>query len=266
MTQYMLMFSLGPVQIFIEQARKTRDLWLGSYLLSKLMEAAMKGIDQKADKFIFPTERIVSKDISDLPNKYIAIFNKQSEAEEAARISEKQIKQRCDTIRTAVWEGIVEGHDTTETRAIWGRQTNPETLFEIFWVIVEGDPAVYGKWLERTQIALDARKRLRDFALPYNPGHPDERGEPGEKSSISGEREVLRGSGTTRDSMLEFWKSIAAPLSAMDISKDGTEHLDAIDIVKRFATKAAEYIPSKPFPSTSYIATASFVRNLNASR
>src|SRR5260221_6289989 len=197
MTQYMLMFSLGPVQTFIEQARKTRDLWLGSYLLSVLMEAGMRGLEKY---LVFPSDPKIRGDISDLPNKYIAIFNKQSEAEEAARISEKQIKQRWDAIRTAVWEGIVEGHDTTETRAIWGRQTNPDTLFEIFWVIVEGDPAAYGKWLERIQVALDARKRLRDFALPYNPGHPDESGEPGEKSSISGEREVLRGSGTTRDS------------------------------------------------------------------
>src|SRR5437588_11915519 len=38
--RFMLLFSLGPVQTFIAQARKTRDLWLGSYLLAKLMEAA----------------------------------------------------------------------------------------------------------------------------------------------------------------------------------------------------------------------------------
>ena len=265
MTQYMLMFSLGPVQTFIEQARKTRDLWLGSYLLSKLIEAAMEEVEQAVPgaRFVFPTERKVSRDISDLPNKYIAIFKKLEEAEEAATISEKQVKQRWKVITTAVWKGIVEGHDTAETRAIWGRQTNPETLFEIFWVIVEGDPAAYGNWLERTQAALDARKRLRDFMLPYTPEQPDARGEPGEKSSVSGEREVLRGSGTTRDSMLAFWKSLSAPLSAKDISKDGTERLDAIDMVKRFATRAEEYIPSKPFPSTSYIATAAYVRMLD---
>ncbi len=29
--EFMLMFSLGPVQPFIAQARKTRDLWLGSF-------------------------------------------------------------------------------------------------------------------------------------------------------------------------------------------------------------------------------------------
>jgi len=265
MTEYMLMFSLGPVQTFIEQARKTRDLWLGSYLLSKLIEAAMEEVKKAVPgaEFVFPTERRVSKDISDLPNKYIAIFNKQEDAEEAAKISEKQIVQRWNAVCAAVWEGIVKGHDTAETRAIWGRQTNPETLFEIFWVVVEGDQAEYGNWLERTQTALDARKRLRDFKLPYNPEHPEERGEPGEKSSISGEREILRRSENTRESMLEFWMSLAVTLSSKDISKDGTERLDSIDLVKRFATKAENYIPTKPFPSTSYIATASYVRMLD---
>src|SRR2546421_6472591 len=139
--QYMLMFTLGPVQTFIEQARKTRDLWLGSFLFAKLMEAAMEGIDKQAIQFIFPTKRTVEKDIPDLPNKYIAIFNTRSDAEEAARTSEKKLKQRWITICQAVWEGVIEGHGNTDaTRTIWQRQTNPDTLFEIFWVVVEGDP------------------------------------------------------------------------------------------------------------------------------
>ncbi len=37
-----LVFSLGPVQEFIAQARKTQDLWAGSYLLSYLAWAAMR--------------------------------------------------------------------------------------------------------------------------------------------------------------------------------------------------------------------------------
>jgi CRISPR-associated protein Cmr2 len=73
MTQSMLIFSLGPVQSLIMQAHKTRDLWLGSYLLSKLMEAGMNGIDDNA--FVFPSKRKIEKDIPDLPNKYIAIFD-----------------------------------------------------------------------------------------------------------------------------------------------------------------------------------------------
>ena len=37
----MLMFTIGPVQSFIEAARKTEDLWMGSYILSYLVATAM---------------------------------------------------------------------------------------------------------------------------------------------------------------------------------------------------------------------------------
>ncbi len=104
MTQYMLMFTLGPVQSFIMQARKTRDLWLGSYLLSKLMEAGMVGVDQLADDFIFPTKRTIKDedtnrdDIPDLPNKYIAIFKTSEDAQKAAELSRRQIEDKWDKI------------------------------------------------------------------------------------------------------------------------------------------------------------------------
>src|SRR5439155_14617917 len=41
-----------------------------------------------------------------------------------------------------------------------------------------------------------------------------------------------------------------------------SELLDAIDTIKRIATVSEEFIPKKPFPSTSTIATASFVEGL----
>jgi len=36
-----LSFTLGPVQAFVAQARRTRDLWAGSWLLSYLAESAL---------------------------------------------------------------------------------------------------------------------------------------------------------------------------------------------------------------------------------
>lgn len=36
-----IIFSIGPVQSFIAQARKTQDLWVGSYLLSYLTGVAL---------------------------------------------------------------------------------------------------------------------------------------------------------------------------------------------------------------------------------
>lgn len=259
--RYMLAFSLGPVQPFIAQARKTRDLWLGSYLLSKLMEAGMSKISTEA--LVFPTQKVVINDIPDLPNKYIALFDSPEEAKDAAQKSVADIKERWDKICLAVWDAVVKEHKTSDTESIWRRQTNFETLFEIYWVIVEKDPGEsYHTWLARTQKTLDARKRLRDFRHPFDPQRSQEFGEPGEKSSISGEREVLHGKGTSQKSLREFWENIASHHSASVISKDGSERLDAIDTVKRFATEAGGYVRRKAFPSTSSIATASFVQRL----
>src|SRR6266700_1120093 len=162
MNQYMLMFSLGPVQPFIEQARKTRDLWLGSFLLSKMMEAAMRGIDDLAEQVVFPTHRKVDSDYANLPNKYIAIFSTSDKAEKATTNSMDQIKGFWNSISWDVWNEIVQVYADGETEKIW-KQSDPETCFEIQWVIVEGDPKQYKNWLERTEKAFEARKRLRNF-------------------------------------------------------------------------------------------------------
>jgi CRISPR-associated protein Cmr2 len=54
-----LLFQMGPVQKFIEQARSTRDLWSGSYLLSWLVAHAIKAITDEVgpDAVIFPMLR-----------------------------------------------------------------------------------------------------------------------------------------------------------------------------------------------------------------
>jgi len=254
-TQYMLMFSLGPVQPFIMQARKTRDLWIGSYLLSKLMEAALQGLE-KDRELVFPTDTTVEGNIPDLPNKYVAIFDKQEQAEQVAKQSIERIVDYWSALCHDVREKILSAENTSqETRKIWERQTNPNTLFEMFWVIVAGDTNHYGSWLDQTQQALDARKRLRDFQF---------QNEYGEKSTISGEREALHGRETPRQSVKAFWRELTQNLSPNDISKDGSERLDAIDTIKRFATKTSKErgIPKQPFPSTSTIATAPFVKQL----
>src|SRR5579864_2280437 len=253
MKQFMLIFSLGPVQPFIAQARKTRDLWLGSYLLSKLMEAATEGL--KGD-LTYPTDRTVDskRGIPDIPNKFVVTFQSANDAYEEVEQCKARIEKRWGEICDKVWQEIVAKHATNHTERIWKRQTSSSTLFETFWVIVEGNPENYKQWLKHTEEIFDSRKRLRDF-------EPQVQGEPGEKSTISGEREALHGERADRKGVQDFWVSLTQKLSAHDISKDGSERLDAIDTVKRFATKS-QGIPNKPFPSTSSIATASFVEKL----
>ena len=50
----MLMFTVGPVQSFIEAARKTEDLWMGSYILSYLIATAMEKIQGDGVEIIYP--------------------------------------------------------------------------------------------------------------------------------------------------------------------------------------------------------------------
>ncbi len=271
-SQFMLVFSLGPVQSFIQQARKTRDLWMGSLLFSKLMEAAMREIE---GEFIFPTKRTV-EEIPDIPNKYIAVFDDLSQAQHAAAQSQQQIKTQWQQICNKVWQEIIAGQRSNETLNIWLRQTgvdpnNPnadqvklDALFEIYWAIVDRKEDQtyenYSDWFATAESRLAARKRLRDFKAKE---------EPGEKSAISGEREVLHGSGTHSSEIQQFWKSVATARShsPKDIDQEGKEHLDAIDTIKRFSMEAKVIIINgkpfqKPFPSTSSVATASFVEQL----
>ena len=44
----LLLFQLGPVQEFIAQARSTRDLWSGSYMLSWLVAHAICAVVERS--------------------------------------------------------------------------------------------------------------------------------------------------------------------------------------------------------------------------
>ena len=54
MSSHVLHFTIGPVQGFIGQARRTRDLWAGSFLLSCLAGMAMRAIEDAGGKVVFP--------------------------------------------------------------------------------------------------------------------------------------------------------------------------------------------------------------------
>jgi CRISPR-associated protein Cmr2 len=112
-----LLFQVGPVQDFIAQARSTRDLWSGSYLLSWLTLHAIKAVADKCgpDAIIFPSlkgqplydflERRLDKQPHDndvlvpgIPNRFLALvpasFNA-SEAEEAFKKEWEMIAAAC---------------------------------------------------------------------------------------------------------------------------------------------------------------------------
>ncbi len=64
MNQALLKFQVGPVQEFIAQARSTRDLWSGSYLLSWLAGCVIDALEQRLAERSLPPARIVFPELT----------------------------------------------------------------------------------------------------------------------------------------------------------------------------------------------------------
>ena len=54
MPRYIIAIAIGPVQDFIASARRTRDLWFGSYLLSEVSKATARHLEAMKATLIFP--------------------------------------------------------------------------------------------------------------------------------------------------------------------------------------------------------------------
>lgn len=147
-----LVFSVGPVQDFIAAARRTQDLWMGSYLLAYLVWAGLKPIVEQfgPDAVVSPslldqplvdvwlaaqgTAQQPDKEqlaIANLPNKFTALLPA-SEAERVAREAEQAVRAEWQRIADKVrqyLEGLVAV--TPAWREIWDRQV--ASLPEVYW-------------------------------------------------------------------------------------------------------------------------------------
>lgn len=150
-------FSIGPVQSFIETARKTRDLWMGSFLLSYLTWSAIKEIAATygPDTVLFPTlrgqplvdrwlsgERIdvgkaASKSVLStptFPNRFLALLPR-NEISRAGGMCKEAVESAWREIVVAVKEGIQKCDGSLKHCSgwdmIWERQTS--RVFDTFW-------------------------------------------------------------------------------------------------------------------------------------
>jgi hypothetical protein len=129
-----LLLNLGPVQDFIAQARSTRDLWSGSYLLSWLMAHAIKAVSDEVgpDAVVFPALRgqplfdllhrkdFACLDPSDeavltptLPNRFLALVPA-DRAADLARAAEAAIGAALVGIAESCWRWFADKHPLKE--------------------------------------------------------------------------------------------------------------------------------------------------------
>lgn len=241
MTQYVFIFSIGPVQSFIAEARRTADLYAGSHILSQLSATAAKTITAP-HQLIFPHPDTVDKETG-TPNKLVAILHIDEGADAVEAIAE--IAQQAQKAAEKRWHDFSAvalmqlGLQDPKFHPLWERQKN--NLLEFYWVAlpVEGS---YIATYRKANEALDARKRLRLF---------NQAAEEDLKDSLSGQRQALR---TRRENAVEFWTTIANRPNERRIKEH--ERLDTIAAIKRFGV-------SKTYPSVSTIASMDFVHRLD---
>lgn len=234
--KHLFLFTIGPVQSFIAQARKTQDLYAGSQILSKLVKAGIKEIPNWEEKIIFPI--LDKKDENQsLPNRFIAIVE----------TPEKELKQLGidieKKVRTA-FKTIAEKALTKETN---NRKDGFDELFsdqinrhlDIHWAFHPLDDNNYSTSYKEIEALLGSIKNVRPFEQF---GNGD--GEAGRKCSLDGENNALFFGRKKPSLAIKQQRQNAIKLHGF--LTEEKEGLSAVSFVKR-------YSDSRRFPSTAEV-------------
>jgi CRISPR-associated protein Cmr2 len=236
-TPHLILVSLGPVQDFIAQARRTRDLWFGSHLLSELSRAAAKALAIQGTELIFPAlgkddPEFEACDEPTRPGRDIpplSIANKLL-AEAPAGIDPSGCVRAARGAVQDRWRGIAgrvrsKRHNVLAANIddVWYEQIDDVLEFYAVWVPLGSDYITARKTVEQ---ALAGRKNLRDFRAwqVTRDGAP--------KSSLDG----------ARVSVLPRNQDRTHP----DFRRFGIrpgEQLDAVGLVKRTGFEPDRFIP-----------------------
>lgn len=224
-----LHFTIGPVQGFISDARRTRDLWAGSFLLSWLaghaMAALVEASGQDADSVIvFPGvkgdelfEAIRAHQagkpvpeapyIGSLPNRFKADISAIPDGDDgvcqAAKICERAINSAWERLHGAVWEQFIApiAEKGVGTKEIWDQQV--DQFWEISWVAGEPQrPGEDAAW-------LDQRKNWRSH-FPATTGDGELAVEGGDLCRLMGHYQEISGYSRIykRDQQIAFYNAL----------------------------------------------------------
>jgi len=253
--KYLLICSIGPVQDFIATARRSRDLWYGSWMLSELAKSAAWYIANTygLDSLIFPAVKDIgtlsSGSEMTVPNKIVAIFDHPSI--DFTKIHEV-ILTRLGGLRDEAFNSI------EALRGKFNRQlasVQVDDLPEFYWVCVSyADEKAYPKARDQAEALLAARKNTRNFRQMIGTNNP--------KSSLDGSRESVipedaypRGNNDPEaDQKINqlFRRYHARP----------AERLSGIDLLKRIGSSTI----APKFKSTSHMAALPFLQRIEKER
>jgi len=254
MTRHLFVISIGSVQDFIAAARRTRDLWFGSHLLSEISKAAAKSIAEDGGLLIFPALKKGHLDLEPpKPSKEIYAFNvaniilaelpdgiEPSDINKNARIAAKNAWMRYAYETKKEIERLDRYAIDPD---IWKEQVTDvdEQTFDVIPIYAAWAPlgSVYKDDRKRLMRLLSGRKSIRDFNPPARVHTIIP------KSSLDGARE----------SVLTKNKNIRKKL-ALRLRLGNGEQLCAVGLTKRLGGGKV------PFPSVVRVAVDPWIRGV----
>jgi CRISPR-associated protein Cmr2 len=217
MSEQYFHFTLGPVQGFVAQARRTRDFWAGSFILSWLVTVAMQATIAQGGVIQFPApdenfmQCLEGKSTGDkptqgsIPNRFKALIPAGVAFKPELVIQAVQTAWKA--LADKVWEQDLAHISSSTTKTIWDRQI--PAFWDMSWVIVK---------TASDSSALDRRKNWRTYAASNEGGVKCTMMEGWQE--LSGAESPLKPSSTTLEN---FWSELRG------IDKNGKPVLNPLD-------------------------------------
>lgn len=246
MTQYLFLFTIGPVQSFIAQARKTQDFYAGSFLLSHLIDRSMNELRSRAGsrEFIFPQETIPHK-----PNRFIAKIES-DDIEKLGKDLKNFVESKFENMASIILDKLNVNISSSFRNSF---QKQIKTHLQVNWVALPLEESNYTDTYKELGSYLGAIKNVRNF---------QQLEETGRKCSLCGERNVLFYCSGKRAYTTNHAVSLdSQPAKYMS---EG-EGLCAVCFTKRFADKYFEEGYVRNYPSTAEIALMDSLNKLDSS-
>ncbi len=244
---YVMAIAIGPVQDFIVTARRSRDLWFGSWFLSELSKAAAQAIVMLSSQktlLVFPATidagDLVPDSAFNVVNKILAVVEDPNAAGKAA---EEAVHARLKDITEIAFRRI------NETNDYFGK--NRETAFaqvddliEVYWAASPfNDAAQYAKAREKAESFLIARKTTRSFSPAIKPSNAP-------KSALDGQRESVIDE--------KAYDTLSARQLRQSYGVSSRERLCGVGLLKRNGNRGTD----DSFFSTSHVASLPLLERL----
>ncbi len=167
MTTHLFLFQIGPVQTFIAQARRTQDLFIGSYILSELASAGVLAASSLAGfQSIYPV--VANSTVKGgAPNRFL--FLSDEAPEDVAGKVRSAVEERWQTGFADPVRRLIAGANAgTSWQNTFDRQST--NWMEFYWAAVPYDSAQYDKSYQAVSRAVAQRKYARVFPTVEEPG------------------------------------------------------------------------------------------------